>query len=84
MQETVETRSAPNKQRGRRLLSYDDLRARGIPFSKIHLWRLAREGKFPAPVKLSHSRNAWVEEEVEHWLEQMVASRDGAEVGHGS
>lgn len=67
--------------RGRRLLSYDDLRARGITLSKLQLWRMARDGRFPKPVKLSHSRNAWVEDEVNDWLNMLVVNRE--EVDHG-
>ena len=31
-----------------RILSFEDLRSeKGIPYSKVHLWRLERDGKFP-------------------------------------
>jgi prophage regulatory protein len=73
---------APARSRPRRLLSYDDLRERGIKLSKLQLWRMARDGKFPKPVKLSHSRNAWVEAEVDKWLDALVENRS-AEVSHG-
>ena len=40
-----------------RILSFEDLRSeKGIPYSKVHLWRLEREGKFPKRVPLSESR----------------------------
>jgi predicted DNA-binding transcriptional regulator AlpA len=48
-----------------KLLSPHELRSlKGISYSKSHLWRLTRVGKFPAPVKLGDNRNAYVESEV--------------------
>ena len=41
-----------------RLLSYDELRPqKGIPYSKVHLWRLEREAKFPKRVQLGENRS---------------------------
>jgi prophage regulatory protein len=58
------------------LLDYEGLQNRGIKYSKPHLWRLWTKGKFPKPVKLSASRNAWLETEVDAWIKQHVAQRD--------
>jgi len=55
---------------------YDDLRKRGINYSKPHLWRLERDEKFPKRVKLSAGRIAWVAEEIDDWLAQKIAARD--------
>jgi hypothetical protein len=44
-----------------KLLDYAALHDRGIRYSKPHLWRLWTAGKFPKPIKLSASRNAWLE-----------------------
>ena len=51
-----------------RFLDYDDLRERGIKYSKPHLWRLWTSGKFPKPIKLSSSRNAWAEDVIDRWM----------------
>ena len=51
-----------------KLLDYDDLVAAGIKYSRPHLWRLYSSGKFPKPIKLSASRNAWRCEDVERWI----------------
>jgi prophage regulatory protein len=40
----------------------------GIPYSRCHLWRLARTGKFPAPVRLGANRIAYRESEIQAWL----------------
>jgi prophage regulatory protein len=59
-----------------RLLSYDELRPqKGIPYSKVHLWRLEREGKFPRRVKLGENRHGWLESEIDDWIAERMASR---------
>ena len=37
-----------------------------------HIRRLAREGKFPKPVKISENRSAWVEDDVLKWISECV------------
>jgi hypothetical protein len=47
-----------------KLLSFNDLRERGWPYSKSHTWRLVRAGKFPAPGKVGfgpNGKNVWEE-----------------------
>jgi prophage regulatory protein len=59
-----------------RILSYDELRAqKGIPYSKVHLWRLERHGKFPKRVQLGQSRHGWLESEIDDWLLERMAAR---------
>jgi prophage regulatory protein len=59
-----------------RLLDAEGLRAKGINYSPAHRWRLIKAGKFPQPVKLGLGRNAWVDEEVDRYIEGLVAARD--------
>ena len=60
-----------------RLLSYDELRSQmGIPYSKVHLWRLEREGKFPRRVRLGESRHGWLESEIDDWVLERMAARN--------
>ncbi len=62
-----------------KLLSYDDLRSeRGVTYSKVHLWRLEREGKFPKRVTLGARRYGWCDSEIDAWLESRMASRQEA------
>ena len=56
-----------------RLLDYAALLERGIRYSKPHLWRLWNAGRFPRPVKLSPSRNAWLESDVDAWIKSPLA-----------
>jgi prophage regulatory protein len=61
-----------------RMLTIDDLRAKGIKWSRQHIHRKVRRGEFPRPVKLGSSTNAWPESEVDAFLEARVAERDAA------
>lgn len=36
--------------------------------SRLMFWRGAKNGTFPAPVKLSEARIAWRRDEIEAWL----------------
>jgi hypothetical protein len=54
-----------------KLLSYADLRERGIRFSRRWLFELVRSGRFPAAVLLSDRSLAWREDEVDQWVENL-------------
>jgi prophage regulatory protein len=45
--------------------------------SRSHLYSLAQKGGFPRPVKLTERSSAWVESEVQEWIESRIAQRDG-------
>jgi prophage regulatory protein len=60
----------------RRLLRYDDLDAkRGIKFTRQHLSRLEAAGKFPKRVQVGAHHIAWVESEIDGYLEKIMAER---------
>ncbi|MBT5001213.1 MAG: AlpA family phage regulatory protein [Tateyamaria sp.] len=40
--------------------------------SRSHLHRLAREGKFPKPIKIGENRSAWLEADVQDWITTCV------------
>jgi prophage regulatory protein len=61
-----------------KLLSYDDLATKGICFSRSHIWRLIKAGTFPKQVKIGSHTNAWVEAEIDAYIEKRVAERDNA------
>jgi prophage regulatory protein len=53
------------------LLSFADLRALGVSYSRWHLYRLVRKNKFPRPVALGPepcARKAWRAADIERWL----------------
>jgi predicted DNA-binding transcriptional regulator AlpA len=48
-----------------------------LPLSPNSIWRLARLGKFPKPVKLSAGVTAWRLEDIEAWeVERYKTDRD--------
>jgi prophage regulatory protein len=57
------------------LLNREDLKDRGINYSPVTLWRRAKAGTFPRPVKLSPSRNGWIADEIDKWITDRVAER---------
>ena len=52
----------------RLLLSREDLKALGIPYSKSQLYRRMKEGSFPRAVKLGGSRIAWRRDKIVAWI----------------
>jgi prophage regulatory protein len=62
-----------------RVISFDRLAAeKGIGYSRDHLRRLVKAGKFPRPIPLSESRIAWDEAELDAWLKARAATREKA------
>lgn len=49
-----------------------------VPFSKTTLFEWSKDGRFPAPVKLSPTMTAWRNNEVIAWLEGHSADAEGA------
>lgn len=60
-----------------RLLSPEDLKARGIPFARSQRDELIKLNKFPKPVKIGLRKNAWIESEIDAWIQQRIEERDG-------
>ncbi len=52
-----------------RLLNFRDLRPeKRIYYSRDHVRRMVREGRFPRPIALSPHRIAWKESDIDDWL----------------
>jgi prophage regulatory protein len=48
-----------------------------VPYHPVHIYRLIRQGKFPAQVRLGANRVAWIEREVIDWVnDRLVAQGD--------
>jgi prophage regulatory protein len=58
------------------LIPYEALRLKGIPYSKPHLWRLEKANRFPKRVPIGAGRYAYVESEIDDFIERMIAARD--------
>lgn len=60
-----------------KILAFEELRtAKGIPYSKVHIWRLEKAHKFPKRVRLGENRHGWLDHEIDQWLEGRIAERD--------
>jgi prophage regulatory protein len=71
--------------KGRRILSPKQVKDK-TSFSERHQRRLADEGRFPKPVRLGdgpHGRIGYIEDEIDRWLVDRVAERDGAKPMNG-
>ena len=63
---------------GQRLLSLEDLRKRGLRWSRQWLRLQIKAGRFPKPIKIGENTNAWLETEWNAWLEAKAAEREVA------
>jgi prophage regulatory protein len=63
------------KRTSRRLLTFADLKARGIPWTRMHIGRLEAAGKFPQHIDLAANSIAWFEDEIDDFLEGKAAAR---------
>ena len=52
----------------KRFLSRAEVLAR-VPLSYVWIWKLMAEGKFPLSRQLGERRIAWVESEIEEWMD---------------
>ena len=59
-----------------RLLDDQALRQRGFKHSRQHRQRLIKAGKFPPPIKIGLNTNAWIESEIDEFIESRIAARD--------
>lgn len=46
--------------------------------SKPHIYTLIRQGKFPKPIKLSVNSSAWLENDINTWLDARINARGAA------
>ena len=60
------------------LLDRNGLREKGIKFTKQHIDRLIRQGKFPRPIKIGANTNAWISSEIDEYVAERVTQRDEA------
>jgi len=46
----------------------------GVPYSPQHIARLEAVGRFPKRIRLGPNRVAWLQAEVEGWIEERIAA----------
>lgn len=75
MTKNTETPEPPEKL----LLTRDDLNAMGFKFTRNRLWRMCRNGAFPAPIKMpgvsiTGSRKLWRRADILRWIDEQPAA----------
>jgi prophage regulatory protein len=61
------------------LLSLEELRTKkGISYSRPHLYRLMKANAFVKPIRLGANRIAFVEAEVDSWIQDQISKREVA------
>ena len=60
-----------------RFITFNELKPlKGISWTRMHLDRLEKAGRFPKRVHLSRQSIAWVESEIDDFLAERLAERD--------
>nr|WMC95374.1 AlpA family phage regulatory protein [Aminobacter aminovorans] len=58
-----------------KLIDIKSLKAtKGVPFSRAHLHRLVSAGHFPKPLQIGAARVAWLESDIDAWIESKRAA----------
>ncbi len=58
------------------LLTFQQMKARGVPFCRVHLMRLVKAKRFPSPIRIGQNRIVWDADEVDRHLQRLAAQRD--------
>jgi prophage regulatory protein len=65
------------------MVTYKELKSiYGIPYSRTHVSRKETAGEFPRRLRLGNgprSRCVWRKAEIEAWIAEKLAERDGSE-----
>jgi prophage regulatory protein len=64
----------------RRVLRLPEL-IKKVGIRRDSIYRGAREGWFPRPIKITSRASGWFEDEVDQWLASRAAKRESAEAG---
>jgi prophage regulatory protein len=61
----------------RKFVRFPDLRERfGLTWTRMHIDRLEKAGRFPKRVSLTNRSVAWLEDEIIAWQDERIAARD--------
>jgi len=64
-----------------KILNFADLkRLKGVPWSRVHIARLERVGRFPRHFDIGKNSVAWSESEVDDFIAERIAARDAKHV----
>ena len=62
-----------------RMLRFCEVRAR-VPWSRMHIDRLEKAGRFPRRVRTGPNSVNWIEDEIVEHLENLMAARSAQSV----
>ncbi|HLG85672.1 MAG TPA: AlpA family phage regulatory protein [Alphaproteobacteria bacterium] len=63
-----------------RFLRFSQLESeKGIGYSRMHIDRLEKAGKFPRRVPIGENSVAWIETEIDQWQQEKADERGGAD-----
>lgn len=62
---------------GKRLLAFKELKDHGVNYKRRRLGDLERLGQFPRRVPIGPRHVAWVEQEIDDWVEARINARSG-------
>ncbi|WP_114858722.1 helix-turn-helix transcriptional regulator [Azospirillum brasilense] len=65
----------------RRVLRFKQL-SEVVPYTRMHIFRLEKAGKFPTRVQLGPNSVGWFEDEIAAWIDARGAARDSARSVH--
>lgn len=61
-----------------RILFFGELKPKGVPFTRQHIDRLEKAGRFPRHIKVGKNTNGWIESEVDQYIINRIKERDQA------
>lgn len=70
--------SPPPSRPKERFLRLSAVRER-VPYSRATIYRLCSKGEFPRPYALGPGAVAWLEREVDAWIQARIANAQAAE-----
>jgi prophage regulatory protein len=59
----------------KKIVGFSSLPEYGITWSRVHVSRLEKEGKFPKHLNLAPQSIGWLEEEILAWIDERAAAR---------
>ena len=63
--------------KGKRVLRLPEVIAK-VGLSRASIYRLQEAGEFPSSIRIGRSAVAWVEAEVDNWIDARIAERGAA------
>ena len=64
------------------IITYNDLPAFGIKFTRVHINRLIAEGEFPAAIRLSKNRIGWSRQSIREFVRGRSTVANNHSKGH--